>query len=468
MVRINKCIVITAVALLSLTGCVNKTTATNGVASPSSMDSTAFSDENLNKAATDIKSKIQMLYDTGANMKLVMSDDGSGDWYLMYNKDKQCYAELAGGGAVVYQPEGAVTLFSSTVIESNDLDPLAIMTNMLKLAEQGKAELTTDILEETSAKADINNEAGQISTEETEEIQKESAESVEESLGGDTEVLNEYTITVKGLDNIKKIYALTLDDKATDEVINEALSDSLANPESLKENYTYTLKVNTKGDTGISAMLALNIDNIDYTVWWFDGYVALGNWELPKSWVGSHTSDEWVALYDELKVSIQSTIDNYAKTNFTSEQLKAMSESTVIEETSADLSETFESVEGGEPVGVEASINRESSFNDTVQALLKEDNLTEDVLKELVAPEGYTAEDKVKMEGLYGVIKEWDKNQVTGVVVSPISMNDIEFIKGYVEACKVGYSTDIKSSEVDKYGAIFWEDTLGTFIKMVQ
>lgn len=525
--RLKSTALIMAVSLVvgSLIGCTSKVD--TNTASKSEATKVVITDKEELDAIADIRQKLDFMYERGANLKLVMSDDSSDDWYLMYNKNKDCYAEMTGGGAVVYQPGGERTVFTSNVTSGKDLDPLALINNMLILTEEGIGTIEVSQVDSITG-LEVNNEAGSMEKEvesiasdekesaesiqetdnvlstESQEIEGSSAEDstdsnkeVEESAISESseenientvaveditetqeekgEVLNQYVITIKGLENIKKIYSKTIDSGSAEEVVASILGEQLTNKDSNKNEYMYTLTVNTKDENAISVRLTLTMDNIEYIGWWFDGFIDIGDWNLPEGWNGEHTEDEWVDLYNKLKENIQTAIDNYAKSNFTEDQINEMKQAQTIEETSADLSESQESVDGsseeieaGEPESFKASINRDESFNDKVQALLEKDGISEDAIDTFEIPEGFTQEDKDKMVELYGVIKEWDKNQATGVLVSPIEMSDIEFISSYLDACKKGYSEDVKSSEVDKYGAIFWEDTLGTFIKMLQ
>lgn len=476
---------------------------------------------------------VNKLYEDGAYLSLVISDNPSENVIFIYNKNKMAYAETGTGCPIWYDNSGNARRFEVPYVDMKDVSPVTLSENAIKMAKAGEAEVShkeislaeqyetileqikeSRAAEETTAEEVDVAEIGDETTAETEEsaveestveestveesteteaVETEASETeaeaeVEETMSAEEEAAyvlgytpdevedgtyNETTILVKGRDNIVKLYNYTMGKDDAEEYVADLFSgDEDASDDKMEFIF------HTSPDYKYAGIMC-NLYNDDIScgiAWYFDGYIALGgDWEaLPENWMSEEKETEEIkADMEGITAQLAERLKKFEEEHFTPEQIAAMDEemakNSSVEETTEAETEAS-SVVGEEPQDELDSIIRNGSFKETIDELLKADGLENADVSSFEIPEGYSDEDKAKMVDIYNKLIEWDATQQDGTLISPISPDELEFASEYISACEEAYASDTTTNAEanDKYGTIYWKDTVGIFINAIE
>lgn len=296
--------------------------------------------------------------------------------------------------------------------------------------------------------------------------------------------IREIVISINGRDNIYKLYNNVAGSGGEEAV------DKLFEGDDNKEDDAYELVVNLPNkenelDRSGVLLKVKSEEAVEGIGWFFEGYLSLGDWEgLPDGWLNKDLKVEEVTSdFEGVIDRISKQLQKFQEENLTEEQINKMKEGASeeeVENASSESGETVEGVEGvevsseekviSEPVAILDSVERNGSFNDIMNGLLEKDGLLEVDVNTFEIPEGYNESDKARMIDLYNKIVEWDNIQSDGVLVSPLSPDDVEFINSYIEKCTSEYNKIASNNgeAVDKYGTVYWKDTLGLFVSAIK
>ena len=110
----------------------------------------------------------------------------------------------------------------------------------------------------------------------------------------DNKVTN-YAFSIEGYDNLSKLYS-KVDANFNSDAIQQYREDGIG--------VGLKLELYVDGNQGLGGIYKLILDGVEYTVWMFDGYSKVGNWELPS---GFYTDD---ADYDILFKGVVTIVNN--------------------------------------------------------------------------------------------------------------------------------------------------------------
>lgn len=243
-----------------------------------------------------LSSQINRMYKENAYTTLSVGEDV----YLtmIYNKDKQCYAESQFGGSGLYvNPYKCITRTGNEQGEAvfnmtGDITALATAESMLDLAVNGKAiveDVKLDLLENDTTIATSSNAS------EANEIM--------------------FKIVVMG-ENIEKIFKPMGEDTAKG-MVTSMFGDSV-NPNNAM---SLLVSINTV-DNQMGLGLSMILDETEYINWYFDGSIPLGDWTISKDLetydYTNLTEDEIKTVgetYDTVIKDISTRIENYMNEN---------------------------------------------------------------------------------------------------------------------------------------------------------
>lgn len=518
---------------IMLAACVASAVALGGCASSTDRDVATMSeavesvDLGENKVYVDeAEGLVNKLYEDGAYLSLVISDNPSENVIFIYNENKMAYAETGTGCPIWYDNSGNARRFEVPYVDMKDVSPVLLSENAIKMAKAGEAEVShaeislaeqyetileqikeSRAAEETTAEevdvAEIGDETAETEessgVESTEAVETEVEETVaseteaeveveEETMSAEEEAAyvlgytpdevddgtyNETTILVEGRDNIVKLYNYTMGKDDAEEYVEELFSGD-EEPSDDKMEFIF----HTSPDYKYAGIMC-NVYNDDISggiAWYFDGYIALGgDWEaLPENWIAEEKETEEIkADMEGITAHLAERLKKFEEEHFTPEQIAAMDEemakNSSVEET-IEAETEVSSVVGAEPQDELDSIIRNGSFKETIDELLKADGLENADVSGFEIPEGYSDEDKAKMVDIYNKLIEWDATQQDGTLISPISPDELEFASKYISACEEAYANDTTTNAEanDKYGTIYWKDTVGIFINAIE
>ena len=479
----------------------------------------------------DIYEMAQRMKKNGAYIQLAVSEDQNDNIAMFYNNQGDCYSERGDGISVYYDNKGHARIFTATYQDVIDLNPLMFIETFAKAANAGiatvedKGELALqDKYEETlkNVKAERSSEASTEESTETTVTSDNNGISTKTETFGNTEdkdnkeselsdedlaayyigfpkdqikdlKYHEVKLVIKGYDNIKKAVALELTNKSDVDEFMKSIDTGNENKDTisliLTVRYNNDEKLIGKLDGASLSTSDDGTENTESLVWYFNQYYPIGG-----DWPG-FGDDLFTAKLEpeEIKTRVTNTtnmimmnINNYLSNNFSDDELNMLKDAGVNEDSDSNEEiinpETEESTEESTSESTEESISesteeskkieninsivKQGSFKETIDNTLKADGLENVDPMSFDLPDGYTEEDRTRMLDIYNKLIEWDAKQSNGTLISPISPDDVDFSTKYIDKCQSLFSSS--TDNTDRWGAIYWKNTVGIFLEAIK
>lgn len=413
--RAGTALIITGISTSLLAGCTNKAV-TQGNATPSELSVSAkglyvipeaekhtISDKEQ-EVVSNIRENIESVYRENGVLDVIVGvgDDNQlgteDDNYILqiYNDKRQCYTEASNSLVSFYYDTGKAVMATTKVEEVSDVTVLDILTGALNLCEAGVTGCTIEVEENPVSMMDINtynelnNDDIEVKSPDEQKADEEtSAERTNEVIYTESMA----TLTIKGLDNIKKVYAQFSNEQA-DNIIKSwegmyTKSGTEVAPTETEETTAQTATLNkvsteetTQAETqekvdqgatdkeieearkndklifnvywtdqgGFNVACQMEVQGLMYTSWLFDGYTPLNaSWDAGEGWASGLTQEEYLVLLRKVQDNIEAVMNSWQDTateqtpaEGTTEETTEETETTSAESTTEETTEETE------------------------------------------------------------------------------------------------------------------------------
>lgn len=216
--------------------------------------------------------KVQSLIDKAYNSNIYIQAKVSEDDFIafLYNKNKEAFSQSKSGGIAVYRKDNKMVSFDEELVITYSISPLKMIELALELVAENKADIKK-----------IDDNLGVMGS------------------------LTIYEINILGDKNVRSLYS-KIDPHYAEDMMTLL--------------YQYASKSNRKMRLGIvegtnnefGAYCHIIINNEILTVWKFDGYLEMFDWQLDGRWYNDDTTDTdvWVELANALVYEIEQKSKN--------------------------------------------------------------------------------------------------------------------------------------------------------------
>lgn len=211
--------------------------------------------------------------------------------YLAYNKKGEAIAESSDGGMAFYLGDDHIVTVSDTEAKkAYDLDTLDFIKNAAVVADEQSNRLNKS--ENNSKNKTTGIEVKDLTSEMLESV-KEDKKLTEEDIKNFPKY-NLYTVNLRGIDTIKRVYEKVDAEYAKESV--DTITSSFEGIEPKDINMVLRVRISTDGDLG--AACEFEIGEETYTSWVFTSYMKTIDWELGDDWYNTDIEDynKWVEM----------------------------------------------------------------------------------------------------------------------------------------------------------------------------
>jgi len=224
------------------------------------------------KISTEITNSVNYLWD---NNSYILIQVGKEEFIGMYhNKDREAYVQTP-IGHTVYRNDDKIVIITDKAVIEHGVSPLRLIELALNLAKKSKAMLKVDEIE--------------IPDDSNKKFQNYSI-----IITGEKGILDFYT-------QINKEYA-------------KKMADQLLKDIPGRENIKLIFSIIKDKNNLIACRCYLTDGETIYPSWYFDKYLPVFNWVLPKAWYKEDFNDgEWENLIKELADEIKQKSTEFIK-----------------------------------------------------------------------------------------------------------------------------------------------------------
>lgn len=235
-----------------------------------------MNEDEAEEAKAEIKELLENIRKSNAYMQAYISDTDY-DIYI-FNADGEAVMQSADGSATtIYLNNGDAIRFTDYLSYGSDIDIVELCENAVDSVGYDwitfeKSEVTADNEEELGFDSNMLNTEG---------------------------VFNNYVITVNGLTGIHELY-ISNGMEFADSMMSGILDVMDEGWEPVFKFRYITYRAGE--DNSISVFCSLPENGVDYTNWYFDGYIPLSDWKLEEAWytLTEDNADTAESLLDSL------------------------------------------------------------------------------------------------------------------------------------------------------------------------
>lgn len=215
------------------------------------------------EAYTKSIAEVREIVDNAYNSNIYIQANIAEDNFIafIYNKNKEAFSQSKQGGLAVYRNDNKIVSFGEELEITYSISPLRMIEYAVELAQNNKAKISKE-----------DGEAG----------------------------LTAYKISIKGDKNVRALYS-----KVDDHYAEDMMKMLYQYARESDRNMEIGVVKGQGGEFGAYCNIIVNGDAA--TVWQFDGYLNMFDWQLDTSWYHDDPSDtdNWVELANQLVDEIE-------------------------------------------------------------------------------------------------------------------------------------------------------------------